>query len=136
MAVSHQRHLHLQIRTKPTCGSAFHWTSLLIRILCLLFCGQKYCLTSLLGASRTQPRCQKIREKRLRSLANLYFVDDGDATSADAVDDPVERRAQKQQRSHFEDADLVVAGKVVAVRLPGDSTPGGKGAGEPTGPIP
>jgi len=62
-------------------------------------------------------------------------VDDGDATSADAVDDPVERRAQKQQRSHFEDADLVVAGKVVAVRLPGDSTPRGKRAGRPTGPI-
>jgi len=62
-------------------------------------------------------------------------VENGDASSADTGDDPVKRRAQKQQRSHFEDADLVVAGEVVAVRLPGDSTPGGKRAGSRTGPI-
>ena len=63
-------------------------------------------------------------------------VENGAATSADAAgDDAVERRGQKQQRSHFEDADLVVAGKVVAVRLPGDSTPGTKRGGRPTGPI-
>ncbi len=62
-------------------------------------------------------------------------IKNGQATSADAGDDAVERRARKQQRSHFKDADLVVSGKVVAVRLPGDSTPGRKRAGRPTGPI-
>jgi hypothetical protein len=58
-------------------------------------------------------------------------VDNGHATPAD----PGDHGGQKQRGSHFEDADLVVAGKVVAVRLPGDSTPGGKRAGRPTGPI-
>jgi hypothetical protein len=59
----------------------------------------------------------------------------GQATSVGAGDDAVERRGQKQQRSRFKDADLVVSGKVVAVRLPGDSTPGRKGAGRQTDPI-
>jgi hypothetical protein len=62
-------------------------------------------------------------------------VENGHATPADAGDDVVERRGQKQQRSNFEDADLVVAGKVVAVRLPRDSTSGGKRAARPAGPI-
>jgi len=70
----------------------------------------------------------------VRSLRQEPVVN-GHATSADAGADAVERRGQKQQRSHFEDADLVVAGKVMAVRLPGDSTPGSKRAGRSTYPI-
>ena len=57
------------------------------------------------------------------------------ATSADAGDNAVKRRGQKQQSSHFEDADLIVSGKVVAVRVPGDLTPGPKRAGRLTSPI-
>ena len=57
------------------------------------------------------------------------------AKSAIAGDNAVERRGQKQQSSHFEDADLVVSGMVVAVRLPDDSTAGRKHGGRPTGPI-
>ena len=53
-----------------------------------------------------------------------------------AGDDPVERRAKRQEREHFDVADLVVSGKVVAVRLPGDSAPGQKRAGaKAPGPI-
>ena len=39
-----------------------------------------------------------------------------------AAVDPVERRAQRQKRVHFDAADLVVSGKVVAVRLPAGTT--------------
>src|SRR4030095_7143336 len=39
-----------------------------------------------------------------------------------AAVDPVERRAQRQKRVHFDAADLVVSGKVVAVRLPAGAT--------------
>jgi hypothetical protein len=60
-------------------------------------------------------------------------VENGPATSTGV--DAVDRREQKQQRSHFKNADLVVSGKVVAVRLPGDTTPGRKRADRPTGPI-
>jgi hypothetical protein len=50
--------------------------------------------------------------------------------------DPVERRAQREQRKHFDLADLVVSGKVVTVRLPGDSVRGRKQANAKTpGPI-
>jgi hypothetical protein len=35
--------------------------------------------------------------------------------------DPVERRRQREQRAHFDAADLVVSGKVVAVRLPSEA---------------
>lgn len=53
-----------------------------------------------------------------------------------AGDDPVERRAKREKREHFDLADLVVSGKVVAVRLPGDSAPGQKRAGaKAPGPI-
>ncbi len=42
--------------------------------------------------------------------------------------DPVARRRQRQQREHFDDADLVLSGKVVAVRLPSDEAPSKKSA--------
>ena len=58
----------------------------------------------------------------------------GEVMSADPGD-AVKRRGQKQQHSYFKDADLVVSGKVVAVRLPGDSTPATKRGDRPTGPI-
>ncbi len=45
-----------------------------------------------------------------------------------AGEDPAARRRQREQREHFDDADLVVSGKVVAVRLPGDATSLAKGA--------
>lgn len=58
------------------------------------------------------------------------------ATLLGAGDDPVERRAQREKREHFDVADLVVSGKVVAVRLPGDSVPGRKRpSAEARGPI-
>jgi hypothetical protein len=40
------------------------------------------------------------------------------AAMLSAADDPVERRAQREKRGRFDVADLVVSGKVVAVRLP------------------
>ena len=40
------------------------------------------------------------------------------AAMLSAADDPVERRAQRGKRDRFDAADLVVSGKVVAVRLP------------------
>ena len=53
-----------------------------------------------------------------------------------AGDDPVERRAKREKREHFDVADLVVSGKVVAVRLPSDSAPGQKrGGAKGPGPI-
>lgn len=42
--------------------------------------------------------------------------------------DPVARRAQREQREHFAEADLVVSGKVVAVRLPEETSPKRAGA--------
>jgi hypothetical protein len=45
-----------------------------------------------------------------------------------AVGDPVERRRQREQREHFDDADLVVSGKVVSVRLPSEEPLAAKGA--------
>jgi hypothetical protein len=58
------------------------------------------------------------------------------ATLLGVGDDPVEQRAKRQQREHFDAADLVVSGKVVAVRLPRDPTPGRKRAGAASpGPI-
>jgi hypothetical protein len=50
------------------------------------------------------------------------------ATILSASGDSVARRAKREQREHFDVADLVVSGKVVAVRLPGDSAPGRKRA--------
>jgi hypothetical protein len=44
------------------------------------------------------------------------------AAGLSAAVDPVERRAQRQKRVHFDAADLVVSGKVVAVRLPAGTT--------------
>ena len=40
------------------------------------------------------------------------------AAMLSAADDPVDRRAQREKRGRFDAADLVVSGKVVAVRLP------------------
>jgi hypothetical protein len=40
-----------------------------------------------------------------------------------AAIDPSARRAQREQQEHFEKADLIVSGKVVAVRLPSDTKP-------------
>ncbi len=45
-------------------------------------------------------------------------VTDRTAAMLSAADDPVERRAQREKRDRFDAADLVVSGKVVAVRLP------------------
>lgn len=41
--------------------------------------------------------------------------------------DPIERSAQREKREHFDAADLVVSGKVVAVRLPADTSKSAKG---------
>jgi hypothetical protein len=71
----------------------------------------------------------------VRSLSQ-ETVKTSHATLLGVSDDPVERRAQREQRKHFDVADLVVSGKVVAVRLPGDSVPGRKRASaEAHGPI-
>ena len=43
------------------------------------------------------------------------------AAMLSAADDPVERRAQREKRDRFDAADLVVSGKVVAVRLPAET---------------
>lgn len=71
----------------------------------------------------------------VRSLSQ-ELVKSSDAALLAAGDDPVERRAQREKREHFDAADLVVSGKVVAVRLPDDSVSGRKqvSAGVP-GPI-
>ncbi len=45
-----------------------------------------------------------------------------------AAADPVDLHAQRQTREHFDDADLVVSGKVVAVRLPAEESQGQRGA--------
>jgi len=39
-----------------------------------------------------------------------------------AASDPVEQRAQRMKRERFDDADLVVSGKVLAVRLPSETS--------------
>jgi len=41
-----------------------------------------------------------------------------------AASDPVERQAHREQREHFNTADVVVSGKVVAVRLPSETAEG------------
>lgn len=48
-------------------------------------------------------------------------VTDRTAAMLSAADDPVERRAQREKRDRFDAADLVVSGKVVAVRLPAET---------------
>lgn len=45
-----------------------------------------------------------------------------------AATDPADRHAQRQTRERFDDADLVVSGKVVAVRLPAEKAQGLQGA--------
>jgi hypothetical protein len=45
-----------------------------------------------------------------------------------AATDPAERHAQRQTRERFDAADLVVSGKVVAVRLPAEKAQGLQGA--------
>ena len=57
----------------------------------------------------------------VRSLAEEPVTRSRSAALSAAVD-PVERRAQRQKRVHFDAADLVVSGKVVAVRLPAGTT--------------
>lgn len=44
--------------------------------------------------------------------------------------DPVQRRGQREQLEHFNDVDLVVSGKVLAVRLPGAMAKGARAAAE------
>jgi hypothetical protein len=53
-------------------------------------------------------------------------VEKRDEASAGTTEDAVELHAENLKRSHFEDADLVVSGKVVAVRLPVETDPGRK----------
>ena len=63
-------------------------------------------------------------------------LDSSHATLLGAGDDPIEQRARREKRAHFDAADLVVSGKVVAVRLPDDSVSRRKGvSGEVRGPI-
>lgn len=45
------------------------------------------------------------------------------ATLLSAAVDPAARRAQREQQEHFQAADLVVSGKVLAVRLPSETIP-------------
>jgi hypothetical protein len=45
--------------------------------------------------------------------------------------DPIERSAQREKREHFDRADLVVSGKVVAVRLPAYKSESAKGVSVP-----
>jgi hypothetical protein len=53
-----------------------------------------------------------------------------------AGDDPVARRAQRQIRERFDAADLVVSGRIIAVRLPKDAASQGYRVGAEThGPI-
>jgi hypothetical protein len=58
----------------------------------------------------------------VRSLAEEPVTRSRAAVLSAAAVDPVERRAQRQKRVHFDEADLVVSGKVVAVRLPAGDT--------------
>lgn len=57
------------------------------------------------------------------------------ATLLGVGNDPVEQPAQRERRKHFDAADLVVSGKVLAVRLPGESVSGRKVSAEAHGPI-
>lgn len=71
----------------------------------------------------------------VRSLKQEPVTGTG-AAQLGAGGDPAERRAQREKREHFDVADLVVSGKVVAVRLPGGAGPGRKRArAEAPGPI-
>jgi hypothetical protein len=63
----------------------------------------------------------------LRSLSEEPIKASHSAVLA-AGGDPAARRRQREQREHFDDADLVVSGKVVSVRLPSDEPPAAKGA--------
>jgi hypothetical protein len=63
----------------------------------------------------------------VRSLSEEPIKSSHSAMLAAAVD-PVARRAQREKRERFDDADLVVSGKVVAVRLPSDAPSGSKKA--------
>ncbi len=63
----------------------------------------------------------------VRSL-NQERIKAGHAALLSATIDPAERRVQREQREHFQAADLVVSGKVLAVRLPTEAKPKAKGA--------
>ena len=64
----------------------------------------------------------------VRSLSQEPVKDSHAAMLSSGVD-PAERRAQREQQEHFQTADLVVSGKVVAVRLPDEAAQTVKGAG-------
>ncbi len=64
----------------------------------------------------------------VRSLSQEPVKDSHAAMLSSGVD-PAERRAQREQQEHYQTADLVVSGKVVAVRLPDETAPTGKRAG-------
>ena len=64
----------------------------------------------------------------MRSLSQEPVKDSHAAMLSSGVD-PAERRAQREQQEHFQTADLVVSGKVVAVRLPDKAAQTVKGAG-------
>ena len=64
----------------------------------------------------------------VRSLSQEPLKDSHAAMLTSGVD-PAERRAQREQQEHFQTADLVVSGKVVAVRLPDEAAQTVKGAG-------
>ncbi len=62
----------------------------------------------------------------VRSLSQEPVKDSNAAMLSSGVD-PAERRAQREQQEHFQTADLVVSGKVVAVRLPDEAAQTVKG---------
>jgi hypothetical protein len=63
----------------------------------------------------------------VRSLSQEPVKDSHAAMLSSGLD-PAERRAQREQQEHFQTADLVVSGKVLAVRLPDEAAPAVKGA--------
>ncbi|HKE57503.1 MAG TPA: hypothetical protein VKB46_12395 [Pyrinomonadaceae bacterium] len=63
----------------------------------------------------------------VRSLSEEPIKASHSAVLAAGVD-PAARRRQREQREHFDEADLVVSGKVISVRLPGDEQSLVKGA--------
>lgn len=62
---------------------------------------------------------------------NQEAVKSSRAAILSASVDPIERRAQREKREHFDVADLVVSGEVVAVRMPADTSESAKGVSAP-----
>ncbi|MDX6498846.1 MAG: copper resistance protein [Blastocatellia bacterium] len=63
----------------------------------------------------------------VRSL-NEEPVQDSHSAMLSTGGDPVERRLQRERQEHFDDADIVISGTVVAVRLPSEEAPAKKTA--------